>query len=194
MSSLFMGAIASSAPPPSEEVVRNTATPVIPDQAPAEASHAPDINEVMTDSNPNLGMVNRTLASAWHQPQKYAPSWAPDVDAVTESQAIINNQVSSSGTAAARELAGQFGHGTIAFAEGIEPVQGLTDGGQFGEHYFAVDHLTANEGSGNYMSQPPGLDDHATVSRTAAAGKTAARAAQTASMYSAFLNGETWTG
>lgn len=187
MSSLFMGSIIYNAAPVDEAVVRTTAVPVEHDAPAAVMDSAPDRNEVTTDPNPHLGMVNRTLASAWHAPEKTAPGWIGQVSDGTAANAIINEQVSSSGTAAGREASGQWGHGTMAYAEGIEPVADLIDGGKMTNNYFAVDKLEANQYATDQMSVPPGYD-HSQQARDANAGKVVSRKAQQQSFYEAYLN------
>ena len=121
--------------PLDEAKVRATTAPVERDAPPAEAQGAPEFNEVETDSNPNLGgLSTRQLASDWHEPEKYPPSWAGT--ATAEHNAIVDRQVASAGSAAERELAGQYGHGTTGWAYGIEPT--IREGGAFGNEYFAA--------------------------------------------------------
>lgn len=185
---LFMGAINYGGVPADEMVVRTTATPVLKDAPAAMADHAPDRNEVETDQNPNLGIGGRQLASTWHQPEKYAPGWAGEVNDAHLHNDLIDRQVSSSGTAAAREMAGEFGHGTIAYAEGIEPVADLVDGGKMTNNYFTVDKDGGNPNSLTGVQPANGLD-RAAVSDASAAGKTAAAKAAQRSMYAAFVKG-----
>lgn len=183
---LFLGSVNYAGVPADEKVVRTTATPVDHNAPAAMAPNAPDRNEVETDTNPTLGMVNRQLASTWHEPQKYPPSWGPSVSDSDQYNAIVDKQVSSSGTAAAREMTGQFGHGTIAFAEGIEPVADLVDGGAMTNTYFSAEKPAVNSVSGDYMSVPPGMD-RAAVTATQAVGKSEARKAAMQSAYAAYL-------
>lgn len=122
--------------PADEAKVRATTAPVERDAPPAEQQGAPEFNEVETDPNPNLGGLSpRQLASDFHPGEQYSPSWAEN--ATAEHNAIVDRQVASSGTAAARELSGQFGHGSMPWAYGIEPV--IRDGGAMGNEYFAAD-------------------------------------------------------
>ena len=169
--------------------VRATTAPVEPDAPPAEQEGAPEFNEVETDRNPDLGgLAHRQLASNWHQPEKYGPWWAQG--ATAEHNAIIDRQVATSGVAAAKELTGQQGHGTIAFAIGIEPV--LRDGGAFGNDYFAVDRRDIQEGSSQSRGVAPAMGlDRDTIAGVAAYGKDASvdAANNTAALYAAIVGG-----
>lgn len=181
MSTLLYGL--QRAPIPTDEAeVRSTVTESVPDAPPAEAAGAPEFNEVETDTSTHTGLVTRQVASDWHQPEKYAPSWADRANP-TASFASVNGRIDSDGTAAAREMAGQFGHGTMGYAVGIEPV--IRDGGQYGADYFAVDRPDLQDGMGNQMSLAPGID-HDTTGAVAGAAKAATRDATAASTYAAW--------
>jgi hypothetical protein len=178
MSTLLYGMYRESVPP-EENVVRATTAVVEKDAPPAEAAGPPEWNERETDPNPDLGMVNRQVASDWHASEKYAPSWAATANP-TSSFTYINERQDRVGTAAAREMAGEFGHGTMAYAIGIEPT--LRDGAAFGADYFAVDERGAQETAGLYMQAAPGLDRDA-VTAAAAAAESNSRDATAASVY-----------
>src|SRR3954462_9633388 len=141
---------------PDENVIRRTTFVVTPDAPPAEQTGPPEFNEVEVDSNPNLGLVNTQKASDWHASEKSAPGWAGDVNENHQHADIINRQVSTSGTAAARESAGEFGHGTAAYAIGIEPTVGVNP--PYGNDYFTTHARDVQDGAGNYMSVAPGSD------------------------------------
>lgn len=183
MSTLLYGL--QRAPVPADEAeVRSTVDPSVPDAPPAEAAGPPEWNEVETDPNPHNGLATRQVASDWHQPEKYAPGWAEQAN-VTPSFATVNARQAQVGTAAAREMAGEFGHGTAAFAIGIEPT--VRDGGSFGADYFAAEDRGAQDGIPNQMSLAPGVD-HDDVSATAAAAMGASRDATAASTYAAWYS------
>lgn len=186
MTSLFYGVVTYGGVPADENTVRMTTAPVTPDAPPAMAENAPDFNEVETDRNPMLGMATRQLASTWHDSQKYAPGWIDAVSNGTEHNAIVNRQVSSSGTAAQRESSGQFGHGTMAFAEGIEPV--IRDGAQFGNEYFKTNDRSIQDTAGDYMTTPPGMDQN-TSEKVSATGKNESRQAVQSSAYKNMWDG-----
>lgn len=182
MTSLLYGAVSHRVVPTDENIVRMTTAPVTPDAPPAVADAAPDHNEVETDTNPLLGMSTRQLASKWHEGQQYPPSWAGAVNDADNHNAIVDKRISSSGTAAAREAAGVFGHGTLSYAEGIEPVGDLRDGGSFGNEYFKTVPRDIQAPASDYMTAAPGSDMD-TASRVSAAGKDASRNAATAAAY-----------
>lgn len=187
---MFYGVLSRSSVPSDEQTVRATTETIDVTGAPAMQEDAPDIGEFRSDPNPHLaGLNNRGLASLWHPQEKFAPSWADNVGAQAVNDDIIDRQVSSSGTAAAREEAGIFGHGSMGYAEGIEPAQGLAPGGQFGNTYFAADRPGTQSTMGSYMTTPPGVDRDTTglVSDTA---KRQARWAQQASVYATWLGTE----
>src|ERR1700761_1092667 len=121
MTSLFMGQLWTTGVPADEATVRATAEPYYADKPAAMATDMPVQGEVETDKDPHLGMVNRQVASTWHQQEKYPPFWQGRVDSQDDHNRIVDQQVSTSGTAAAREASGQFGHGTMGYAVGIEP-------------------------------------------------------------------------
>lgn len=162
--------------PGDENVVRRGTFKVSQDTPAAEAVGAPDRNEVETDSNPELGMVNRQVAGDYHESEQYSPFWSGQVDVQDDHNAIVDRQVSTSGTAAAREQAGQFGHGTMPYSVAIEPVADLSEGGKLGNDYFVVNDRDIQDGAGNYMSIPPGADQDVT-GKVSAQGKDAAREA-----------------
>lgn len=159
MPSLYYGIIRDETPL-DENTGRRTTDKVYHDKPAAEMpAGSPDPQEVVTDSDPNLGFVNRQLAPDWHQPEKYTPFWIPDVDRQDEHNAIIDRQVSTSGTAAQREASGQYGHGTAAHAIGIEPVFDLGDEAhKMGNEYFDASKPPAQHTMGSVMSVPPGYD------------------------------------
>lgn len=187
MSTLLWGQY-KDAIPVEENIVRSPTEYVTPNAPPAEADGPPEFNEVETDSNPALGMVTRELASDWHASEKYSPAWAATSNP-TESFNRVNGRMDAVGTAAEREMSNQFGHGTMAFAIGIEPV--IREGGQYGADYFAVDPRLIQESAGNYM-MPDAAQDHDSVSATANRAvqnaKDAGAAGQYASWYAAFMN------
>ena len=168
--------------PASDDEVRST-TNVINDDAPSAVQEdAPEWNETRTDPDTEGGITPRQLASHVIPIQQYVPNVG---DSNVDHNAIVNNQVSTSGTAAAREAAGEWGHGTMLITEGIEPV--IRDGTAFDDVYFSVGKKDVQEGMGGYM-QPAQRADTATVADAQSTGKVAARDAVSADMYTAFLN------
>ncbi len=184
---MFYGVLSRSGVPSDQQTVRATTEKVDHTAEPAVMDNAPEIGERETDSNPNLtGLATRQLASDWHQGEKFRPSWIGNVNNEAVNSSLIDGQVSSSGTAAAREDAGVFGHGTMSYAIGIEPVQGLGPGEALGNTYFAADRPGVQSTMGSWMSTPPGIDRDTTslVSDTA---KQKARYAQESSIYATWL-------
>ena len=192
MTSLLFGALRDSTPPADEAVVRSNTYIVRNDSPAAAAKGAPEWNQQETDPNPDLGMVNRQVASFWHQPEQSVPFNEALVNSADEHNAIVDRQISTSGTAAAREAAGHWGHGTAAFAIGIEPVGDLRDGGALGNDYFLANNPPIQDGAGNYMT--PALNaDGDTTGGVASYGKAASHDAHaadiSASLYNSFLGG-----
>jgi hypothetical protein len=182
---LLWGQIGNYSPPQDEKVVRNTTAPYDLNKPAAMSDDMPTQGEYESDSDPNLGMATRQLASKWHEGEKDVPFQIPRVDSVTASQAAINSQVSSSGTAAQREAAGVVNR-NLSYAVGIEPVQGLT-GGAFGNEYFVRNERGVQATSDNTMMLP--APDNENSGDVSAAGKANARKAAMAGMYTAFWNG-----
>lgn len=183
MSTLLYGMM--RAPVPADEaVVRATTHVVEQDAPPAEAPDAPEWNERETDPNPRLGLSSRQVASDWRESVQYPPGWAATANP-TESFSYINGRQDSVGTAAAREMAGEQGHGTMAYAVGIEPT--LRPGATFGADYFAVDERPTQDGIASQMSSAPGLDRDA-VSAVAGKAGTLARDATASSTYEAWYS------
>lgn len=189
MSTLFWGQYRESIPT-DEKLVRSTTEYVDVNAPAAEADGAPEFNEFEADPNPALGMVTRQVASDWHESEKYAPSWG-DRSNPSDSFAYVNRKVDSDGTAAAREMNGEFGHGTMAYAVGIEPV--IREAGAFGADYFAVDPRLIQETAGNYML-PDAAQDHDAVSATANAAVRNAKDAGAAGQYASWWSALQSTG
>lgn len=187
MTSLMFGTLTTIGVPADEKVVRNTATPVDMNAPAAMQDDMPEMGEVETDQNPALGMVNRQKASKWFPRIHFRPNWLPQVDSQTEHNAIIDRQVSTSGYAASQEEVGNWGHGTMPAAVGIEPVGDLRDGGKMGNEYFKRHDRDVQATMDNAMSTPPGYD-HKIAGKAAATGKTAARLAASAG-YDTWWNG-----
>lgn len=151
-SAWFLGAAQSV--PQDESKVRSTVEPIRTDSISAEIQHEPDWNERTSDDSGELvGLAPRDVAGDTHDSEKYVPSWLKA--ATTNHNAIIDDQVSSSGTAAAREAAGIQGHGTMQYSVAIEPV--IRDGAAFGNEFFQANPAGIQEGAGAYMT-PVGSD------------------------------------
>lgn len=188
MTSLFFGQLNTIGVPADEKVVRTTATPVDVNKPAAMQNDMPEMSEVETDTDPTLGMVGRQRGSKWIDRFRSRPDWIPEVTGGTAHNAIINEQVSSSGFAASREAAGDWGHGTMPAAIGIEAVGDLRDGGKMGNEYFVVNEKDIQETMTDSMTLPPGHDQQ-TVTRVDATGKVASRQAAMSAAYNTFWNG-----
>lgn len=188
MTSLFMGSLVTTGVPADEKTVRSTTGVVDMDTPAAVQDDMPDPQEVETDSNPQLaGLTSRQLASKWVEGSH---ATAPDdvVAVQNRSNQMIAQQVSTSGTAASREAAGET-HKNASYAIGIEPVFDLGDPNhKMGNTYFVRNSRNVQEGMTDYMSVPPG-QDHAIQGNIAAGGKANARAAAEAGMYDSWWNG-----
>ncbi len=189
MTSILFGQMQTETGVPADEkVVRNTATPVTVDAPPAMADDMPEQQEIETDPNPTLGMSSRQVASAWHEGQSATPQ-TDTVAIQTEANQSVNRRIPTSGTAAAREASGQT-HRNLSYAVGIEPVQDLSgDNAKMGNTYFVREDRPVQEGSGDYMTVPPGMGNPGTQENVMEAGKEGARAAANASVYDMFWNG-----
>lgn len=166
-----------------KDEVRNT-TETVRQDGPAEQKDAPDWNELETDQTGQVTgpTPSRVLASHTEDKVQSAPFWAGL--ATAEHNEIIDKQVATSGTAAAREMAGAFGHGTMQYAEGIEPV--IRDGAAFGADYFTAHDMGANQSSGEYMT--PVSNDHFAQSLAAYTAERNSREAYQSTLYDGFLS------
>jgi hypothetical protein len=193
MPSILFGQLEDAEIPIDENAVRSTATPVDDSAAPAEIPNAPEFNEFDTDPADNVGMSTRNVSGDYHPIEKFAPSWADEVDAGDQHNRIVDVQVSSSGTAAAREKAGEFGHGTMAVTKSIEPV--IREGGAMGNDYFAANDpgiqstMTAETGlQPDSQGYGPGRENVGSIN---AYGKAVSREAGAAASYAAFFSAAT---
>jgi hypothetical protein len=168
---------------PDENVVRRNTFEVNRADPPAEADSAPDMSEVITDPNPKLGMTSRQKASAWTPTIRTPPFWARRATAPHDS--IVNDRRASQGFSPAREADGITGHGSYAFAEGIEPVGDLTRAGGMTNEYFAAHRPGIQPTAGEYMLPNADLVG---AKMQAAVGATNARDAyQSSAAYGGFL-------
>lgn len=130
-----------------EAEVRSTVEPIRTDASP-ELNAPPEFNEIDTDESGQLvGLSPRVMAGDTTDSQQYSPWWA---DLMQDHNAIIDEQVSSSGTAAKRELAGEQGHGTLQYTQSMEPV--IRAGAAFGNDYFLSNPAVIQDGAGDYMN------------------------------------------
>jgi hypothetical protein len=186
MSTLFYGQMRDGLPG-DENVIRSTTAVVEHDIPPAEATRSPEMSDVQTDSNPKLGLETRSLASEWHEGEQYTPEW---LGRASDQQGTerINRQIASSGTAAKREEAGQFGHGTMSYAVGIAPVADLVDGGRLGNDYFVTTPKDIQEGVTGKMEPSNDIASGDKRGALMGQGKEAARAAAESGLYNTWYS------
>lgn len=178
----FLGA--NNSLPQTESEVRSTVEPIRTDSQSAEQVDAPEFNEFDTDESGELvGLSPRVAGSDTVDTVKSAPWWS--ALATAEHNQIVDRQVATSGTAAARETAGQAGHGTMQYALGIEPV--IRPGAAFGNDYFVSNPADIQDGAGAYMT-PPDTDNWAQTVAAASAEKASRQAFQSTN-YAALLGG-----
>ena len=193
MPSIMFGQLQDAEIPIDENAVRSTATPANEGAPPAETPNTPEFNEFDTYSEESVGMSTRNVTGEYFPIEKSSPSWADDVDQAHLANDLIDRQVSSSGTAASRERAGEFGHGTMAVSKAIEPV--IREGGAMGNDYFAANDPDIQSSATPETGIQPDLQGYGpgreNVGGTAAYGKTAARDAAAAASYSAFYSAST---
>lgn len=146
----YLGASHSVQQP--EEDVRDTRDPVRTDPQNAEMADPPDWNENATENTDESGQLtglSPRVAGSFTEESKPNTDPARLALAVSPHNEIIDRQVATSGTAAAREEAGEAGHGTMPIEIGIQP---LNPAERFGNDTFNAIYLPANDGSGDYMA------------------------------------------
>jgi len=181
--SIAIFAVGRESVQPDESEVRSTLDPYNADAPAAKLDEAPDYNETASYvDNANGTIRPHQVNGAFTPTQKYAPYQAQF--ATNQDYALlVNEQVASSGQAAAKELTGQQGHGTMSRTESMEPQ--IREGADFGADYFAANVLGANEPAGDYMTPQVG-DAQMNAVASAFAARNAREAAQ-ASLYGEWL-------
>lgn len=180
MSTLFYN-LASTSLPPSDTIANATST-VTRIDGEAEASVAtstPELGRLETDAVTEGGLTTHQVASQVTPSERFTPATVSRSD---HSDAL-NNSWSSSGTAAARESAGQWGHGT-AYSQ--DSLTRIPDGTDFGETYFARDRRAPNEQVTGYMSA--NANDPALMDDLNDAGKVRSRESNTRNIYQDLYN------
>jgi hypothetical protein len=148
---LFQGGFATGL---DESEAQSTIEPIRTDPSEAEEASPPEWNATSSDDSGQLiGLSPRPVGSFTEAPVKAPPVGLVmgTYDRAKDGNDGIDRQVASSGTAAARESAGQFGHGTIQTEIGIEP---LNPAQEYGNDYFSVPDPGANYAGGAYMTPP----------------------------------------
>lgn len=151
---LFQGQFATGL---DENEAQATLEPIRDDPQNVEMAEDPEWNQIQSDDSGQLiGLSPRVAASKTDPSGKETEEAPTGVTMGTYETAFDGNQdvsrrQASNGTAAAREEAGQFGHGSIQTEIGIEP---LNPAQEYGNDYFAVPDPGANYAGGNYMTPP----------------------------------------
>lgn len=178
----FLGATQSV--PQTENEVRSTVEPIRTDAANVESTGAPDWNEFESDNSGELvGLTPRVKGA---ETVESKPNTDPTGLALSTQNhnAIIDNQVATSGTAAARESRGEAGHGTMQYAESLEPV--IRPGASFGNEFFDIQKPQIQDGAGNALNPTDTDDWNLAIAQSAATANS--RRAYQSSLYNAFLN------
>lgn len=166
--------------------VRSTVTIVDGEDITPEAKSDPEFNHVDTDPDTEGGLTTRDVSDRVHASEPVALDVAGN--ATTDFSGPIDSQVSTSGTAAARESAGEWGRGTARYTDSIEPV--IREGAEFNDVYFSAKRPTIQDGALDYMVASRQPDD-GTAEANAASSAAAARKAAAAAMYQRFLDDRT---
>lgn len=185
MSTLLLGQNFAGEAPSDEGDVRSTITVIDNESPTAVAERSPDFNSMERDPDTEGGLTDRNVSDYVVASER----WVPDVgNANRDFAAPINSQVSTSGTAAARESAGQWGHGSARYSDATEPT--IRDGAQFDNQYFSAGRPPIQDGSIDYMI-PSRTPDDKTAQDSQQAANAAARQAARAAVYQRFLNERT---
>lgn len=141
--------------PADEELARATTERLNVSEAADVETGVPEFNETVRATTQHAGITTSNLAPPYIESHKYAPEYAAQAQ-VGPSFSRINDHQATAGTAAQREEAGQYGHGTMPVTIGIEPV--LREGGAFGDDYFDAGKPGIQPGMSAMMETAPGYD------------------------------------
>lgn len=120
------------------DAARDTDVAVVPDEPEAMEDAPPEFGApAEVDPRVRLGLATRSTASFVVPTEKYA--WGIP----TEQGQVAGDAIPDAGTASAREKAGDFGHGSMMYAVGIDPSIGAAP--SFGFEYFVVHDRDINE-------------------------------------------------
>ncbi len=176
-------AVGSTEPVPQYEGEAQPGLEPVRTDGPAEADSPPDWNELDTDTAPTGHGLNTKSAGAYTVPtEDYRPWWAAIVAPIARGIEAMNIAQPQKGTAAAREEAGEQGHGTMQWEDSIDPV--IRPGAAFGNDYFTVTPKAIQEGSGQQMT--PIDNDSWAHAVSQARGVTGEFAAQRSTLYRNF--------
>jgi hypothetical protein len=160
--------------------VRTTVNPIRDSEV---ATVDTEYNAAVTDVSPDVTGLAQAQAAA----DNTKTVRATPAPYITDYTSIIDNQVATSGTAAAREDAGIKGHGSMQYDASVEPV--IRDGAVLGGTYFVRDAHPVQEGARDYLSDRSGVVDNQWSATAQAEGTAAARRANRATLYSALIGG-----
>lgn len=181
MSTLLLGSNFAGESAMDEDDVRSTITVVDNESPTATAEREPEFNTMERDPDTEGGLTDRSVSDF------VSPSvrWVPNVgNANTDFSAPIDSQVSSSGTAAQREMEGQWGHGSARWSDATEPT--IREGQAFDDMYFKANRPAIQDGSMDYMTASRTPDDASAQDSVVASKEASAKAAR-AAMYQRFL-------
>lgn len=162
--------------------VRSTTSEVNASAPPAEMPDAPEYNEPQFDTRREGGLETANLASHVVPSQ---PSAANIGNSNHQYNAAVNAQISSSGLAAQKVAAGEWGSGSLKITEGIEPT--IVDGQQLRGVYFLADPVEMEAPA--YGIGPADMPDGVANAMTQATGEQASKQAIRDSLYAAWLGG-----
>ena len=181
MSTLLLGSNFAGEAPQDDGDVRSTITVVDHESPDATAERRPDFNSSEQDPDTEGGLTDRQV-SDFVTPSE---QWVPDVgNANRDFSAPIDSQVSTAGTAANRELSGQWGHGSMHWQDATEPT--IREGAFFDDVYFAARRPPIQDGAHDYMLPSRNPDDK-TAQDSKAVALAASREASRRAMYQRFL-------
>jgi hypothetical protein len=161
---IAMGGIGGEIPsPPDADAVRETMVPVRQDPI-TEPDNPVEFDDAFTDRDSSgslTGLAHRNAAPPYVRTIKYVPEF--EQFEASDQPNIVDAQISLQGTAAAREAAGVFGHGTMSYAESIEPV--LREGAVLGDEYLVAIKPDIQHGAGHYLGSPVQDQQYAAVAQ-----------------------------
>lgn len=172
-------------PSPAEaDTVRETMVPVRDDSIPNEQG-PPEFNDAVSDRDSSgglTGLAHRSAAPPYVATVKYVPSF--ENFEASDQPGIVDSQISLQGTAAARERAGIFGHGTMSFTDSLEPV--IRDGAELGSEYLVAIKPDIQATAGKYLTSPIADQQWAAVAQKV--GVNNSRTAYQSTLFRSFLD------
>ena len=159
---------------------KSTVTTVTDDDASVAVSE-PEHGRLETDARTDGGLTPHQVASKVNPVRRFLN---PLMGAARgDHMQPVNDRQATVGTAAAREAAGKWGHGTAYSQQAITPVP---DGTAFSEEYFVRDYRAPNEQVGDYMTA--NVNDPGTMDSISNAGKATSREPNTVNPYQQMYN------